>query len=126
VDRNFWFYALLGLLFVGTNVITYVLSTRKDGDNIDLQKLVESAVFAAEQIIPGETGAAKYAFVMHQLQAITKIDDTQLQFVKILIEGAVKKLHLAEGATKPAASVATMAPAGATVPISVLRGGIYG
>lgn len=99
MDKNFWFYIILGVVFVGSNVVTYMLAAQKGGKSIDLQGLVESAVFAAEQIIPGKSGADKFAFVMNQLQAITKIDDSQMAFVRILIEGAVKKLHLAQAAT---------------------------
>lgn len=100
MDNNFWFYVILGAVFVSSNVITYVLSVRNSGDEVDLQELVESAVYAAEQIIPGKSGAEKFAFVLNELQTITNIDDSQMAFVKILIEGAVKKLHLAES-TQP-------------------------
>jgi hypothetical protein len=101
MDKNFWFYVILGVLFIVTNIIVLVRNRAAAGEAIDLPSLVEAAVYAAEQIIPGETGAQKYAFVLAQLQTITKIDDTQLDFVKILIEGAVKKLHLAQAAAQP-------------------------
>lgn len=92
MDKNFWFYVIFGVVFVATNVAIAYRAT--GGKDIDLKQLAESAVYAAEQILPGKTGAEKYAFVLSQLQTITKIDEDQMSFVKILIEGAVKKFKL--------------------------------